>query len=277
MLLPIRVFFSCIVYNGDIMLDFLNCLNPVLLALFGGLFSFLFTSLGAAVVFLFKRINRNIMDSMISLAAGIMLAASFFSLLNPAIEICNELKQNIFLTVFLGFIVGGGFILVCNSFFKTLDFGDVHSLRKSLLLFTSITLHNIPEGLAIGVAFGNMFYGGTLVSAIILTIGIAVQNFPEGSAISLPIRREGVSRLKSFLFGFASGIVEPISAIIGAILVMKVQPILPFILSFAAGAMIFVVSYDLIPDSQTNKRKDLMAFILILGFSFMMILELILG
>lgn len=258
------------------MINIFEGFNPIILALFGGLFCFVSTTLGAMVVFLFKKVNQTVMDAMISLSAGIMLSSAFFSLLNPAIEICSELKQNIFYTILLGFMLGGCFIIVCNNFFKNHSYSGL-SLRKSLVLFTSITLHNIPEGLAVGVAFGNMFYGGTFISAIILTIGIAIQNFPEGSAISLPIRREGYSRLRAFLFGLLSGLVEPISAVIGALLVIKVQTILPFILAFAAGTMIFVVSYDLIPDSQTNKRKDLMSFILMVGFAIMMILELLLG
>lgn len=258
------------------MINLFEGLNPIVLALIGGLICFAATSFGAMVVFLFRKVNKTVMDMMISLSAGIMLASAFFSLLNPAIEICNELKQNIFFTVLLGFLLGGCFILVCNNFFKNHSYSGLN-FRKSLVLFTSITLHNIPEGLAVGVAFGNMFYGGTFISALILTIGIAIQNIPEGSAISLPIRREGYSRTRSFLFGLISGIVEPISAVIGALLVIKVQTILPFILAFAAGTMIFVISYDLIPDSQTNKRKDLMSFILMIGFSIMMLLELLLG
>lgn len=148
------------------------------------------------------------------------------------------------------------------------------------MLFTSITLHNIPEGLVVGVAFGAIAYGidnATVFAAISLTIGIAIQNFPEGSAISLPLRREGLSRFKSFMFAMLSGIVEPIAAVIGALLVMKIQIILPFILSFAAGAMIFVISMELIPESQSNNKKDLMAFLTLLGFSIMMVLEIVLG
>lgn len=252
---------------------------PTTLALFGGVFAFLFTVAGAAIVFFFRKINKNLMDSMLACSAGIMLSAAFFSLLNPAIDLAESIHQNIFLTVFLGFLVGGLFIFVCNRFMEKFP---VHrkqkfSLKRCILLITSITLHNIPEGLAIGVAFGTLRYGGSLISAITLTLGIAIQNFPEGSAISLPLRREKVSRFRSFLFGVLTGLVEPISALVGAILVLKIQFILPFVLAFAAGAMLFVTVLELIPESQTNKNKDLMAFILLFGFSFMMVLEILLG
>ena len=213
---------------------------------------------------------------MLSLSAGIMLAAAFFSLLNPAIELALMSYQNIFLTVFLGFMIGGCFIYLCNHFFSFIPYNNF-SFKRCLLLFTSITLHNIPEGLAVGVAFGTMLYGGSLISALTLTLGIAIQNFPEGSAISLPLRRDGVSRFKAFLLGSLSGLVEPVFALIGVFLVLKIQIILPFILSFAAGAMIFVTVLELIPESQQNKNKDLMAFILLCGFSIMMLLEILLG
>lgn len=260
------------------MIQTIHEMNPVLLAFFGGIFAILFTVLGAGIVFFFKRMNKNIMDSMLSISAGIMLSAAFFSLLEPAIDLADEIHQNIFLTVFLGFLFGGLFLYFCNKFVDHFPMDDSSfSFKRCLLLITSITFHNIPEGLAIGVAFGNMLYGGSLVSAITLTLGIAIQNFPEGSAISLPLRREGVSRFHSFLFGALSGLVEPISAVIGAFLVLKIQVILPFVLSFAAGAMLFVTVLELIPESQTNTKKDLMAFLLLIGFSFMMILEILLG
>ena len=154
---------------------------------------------------------------------------------------------------------------------------DTFSFKRCLLLITSITLHNIPEGLAIGVAFGTMLYGGSLISAATLTLGIAIQNFPEGSAISLPIRREGISRFKSFLFGALSGLVEPVFAVIGALLVLKMRILLPILLSFAGGAMIYVVVQELIPESQTNEKKDLMALFTIIGFIIMMIFDVALG
>ncbi len=261
---------------------FLN-LTPIWQALIAGCFTFLVTSLGAAVVFVFKSVNKNIMDSMLAISAGIMLSASFFSLLNPAVEIAEELNLKVWLVVFIGIIFGGILLYAGDKLLEFLsknkDSGSL-SLRRCAMLFTSITLHNIPEGLVVGVAFGAIAYGidnATVFAAISLTIGIAIQNFPEGSAISLPLRREGLSRFKSFMFAMLSGIVEPIAAVIGALLVMKIQIILPFILSFAAGAMIFVISMELIPESQSNKKKDLMAFLTLLGFSIMMVLEIVLG
>ncbi len=261
---------------------FLN-LTPIWQALIAGCFTFLITSLGAAVVFVFKSVNKNIMDSMLAISAGIMLSASFFSLLNPAVEIAEELNLKVWLVVFIGIIFGGILLYAGDKLLEFLsknkDSGSL-SLRRCAMLFTSITLHNIPEGLVVGVAFGAIAYGidnATVFAAISLTIGIAIQNFPEGSAISLPLRREGLSRFKSFMFAMLSGIVEPIAAVIGALLVMKIQIILPFILSFAAGAMIFVISMELIPESQSNKKKDLMAFLTLLGFSIMMVLEIVLG
>lgn len=258
-------------------------LTPIWQALLAGLFTFLVTSLGAAVVFGFKSVNKNIMDAMLALSAGIMLSASFFSLLNPAVEIAEELNLKVWLVVFIGIMLGGILLYagdkILDYFSRNKSEGTLN-LKRCAMLFTSITLHNIPEGLVVGVAFGAIAYGidnATLFSAISLTIGIAIQNFPEGSAISIPLRREGLSRFKSFLFAMLSGIVEPIAAVFGALLVMKIQILLPFILSFAAGAMIFVISMELIPESQSNNKKELMAFLTLLGFSIMMILELVLG
>ena len=176
-------------------------------------------------------------------------------------------------------MIGGCFIYLCNYAMNSLSRSDgsSYNLRRCSLLFTSITLHNFPEGLAIGVAFGSLLFGGSIISAYTLTLGIAIQNFPEGCTISLPLRREGISRMSSFLFGVLSGIVEPLGAFIGAILVLKIQTLMPFILSFAAGAMLFVTVLELIPESQTNKKKDLMALLLLLGFASMMLLEIVLG
>lgn len=265
------------------MFNYFMGLTPVVQAFIAGMFTFLVTTLGAAVVFFFKSVNKNIMNVMLSLSAGIMLSASFFSLLNPAIEIASELKLTVWLVVFIGIMIGGILLLlgdrILEHFSKNKNSNSL-SLRRCAMLFTSITLHNIPEGLVVGVAFGAIAYGidnASIFAAISLTIGIAIQNFPEGSAISIPLRREGLSRFKSFIFAMLSGLVEPISAIIGAILVMKIQILLPFILSFAAGAMIFVITMELIPESQSGQKKDLMALLTLLGFSIMMILEITLG
>lgn len=264
------------------MINYFFNMSPIYQALIAGLFTFIVTSLGAAVVFFFKSVNKTVMDSMLAVSAGIMLSASFFSLLNPAVEIADELRLKSWLIVLIGTLSGGILLYIGD---KVLDYFSKKSedrslsLKRCAMLFTSITLHNIPEGLVVGVAFGAIAYGienATIFSAISLTIGIAIQNFPEGSAISIPLRREGLSRTKSFIFAMLSGIVEPIAALIGALLVLKIQILLPFILSFAAGAMIFVISMELIPESQTNKKKDLMALLTLLGFSIMMVLEMVL-
>lgn len=255
------------------MINILNNLNPIILAFLATIFTFLITSLGASIVFIFKNIKKDIMDICLSISAGIMLSASFFSLINPSIELSNKLNISL-IFVFLGFILGGLLILLGNKIYN-----KNQNQKLSNLIF-SITLHNIPEGLAIGVAFGSILYnleGATLSSAFILALGIGIQNFPEGSAISLPLRRNGLSRKKSFLIGSLSGIVEPISGIIGCLLALQVQYILPFLLSFAAGAMIYVVIIELIPESQTNEKKDLMALFSIIGFTIMMILDVTLG
>lgn len=257
-------------------------LNYPIQALIASLFTWCITSLGAAVVFLFKKVNKNTMDAMLGLSAGVMLAATFWSLLSPALEMAENLKLISWLIVSLG-VLSGGLLLFCGD--KIFDRitkkkTNSHSIKRSLMLIFSITLHNIPEGMAIGVAFGSVFYnleGATLAAAVMLAIGIGIQNFPEGSAVSLPLRREGMSPQKAFFFGMLSGIVEPISAVVGAILVIKVQVLLPILLSFAGGAMIYVVVQELIPESQTNKKKDLMALFTILGFLLMMIFDVSLG
>lgn len=264
------------------MINWYMNLNYPIQALIASLFTWGITSLGAAIVFLFKKVNKNTMDAMLGLSAGVMLAATFWSLLSPALEMAENLKLISWLIVSLG-VLSGGLLLFCGD--KIFDRitkkkTNSHSIKRSLMLIFSITLHNIPEGMAIGVAFGSVFYnleGATLAAAVMLAIGIGIQNFPEGSAVSLPLRREGMSPQKAFFFGMLSGIVEPISAVIGAILVIKVQVLLPILLSFAGGAMIYVVVQELIPESQTNKKKDLMALFTILGFLLMMIFDVSLG
>ena len=224
------------------------------------------------------------MDAMLGFAAGVMIAASFWSLLSPGISLAEELGKNAWLISCIGFLSGGIVLYigdkVCNKFMKKFKHSNKDGLKRSFLLITSITLHNIPEGLAVGVAFGSLYYGMTeaaLLSAMVFALGIGLQNFPEGSAVSLPLRREGYSRSKAFMYGQLSGIVEPISGVIGAILVSKVQNVLPFFLCFAAGAMIYVVVEELIPESQSNKCKDFMAFFTLIGFAVMMVLDVALG
>ena len=269
------------------MINNLKDLSPILLALFATIFTYSVTLLGASLVFFFKNVKKNIMDAMLAIAAGVMIAASFFSLLNPATEMAINLKMIPWLITFIGFIAGGLLLFIGDKLFnhfnkkinKTEE-KERNSFKRCLMLIFSITLHNIPEGLAVGVAFGSIAYsleGATLTSAMLIALGIGIQNFPEGTAVSVPLRREGISRKKAFFYGQLSGLVEPISGVLGALLVLKIRTLLPFLLSFAAGAMIYVVVEELIPESQTNKKKDLMSLFTIIGFTIMMILDIALG
>lgn len=269
------------------MIEFLTNLSPILQAFLATLFTYGVTALGASLVFLFKKVNKNIMDAMLGFAAGVMIAASFWSLLSPAIDMAKNLNMIPWLITFIGFFSGGLLLYIGDKIYNYFDKKlskktnkDNTKFKRCLMLIFSITLHNIPEGLAVGVAFGSAVYGlngATLSSSALLALGIGLQNFPEGTAVSVPLRREGMSRKKAFLFGQLSGIVEPISGVLGALLVLKVRYLLPFLLSFAAGAMIYVVVQELIPESQTNKKKDLMALFTLIGFSIMMILDVALG
>lgn len=259
-------------------------LNPILQAGLATLFTWSVTLIGASLVYFFKRINKNLMDGMLGFAGGVMIAASFFSLIAPAITMAESLNLIPWLIVFIGFFLGGILLFIGDKFYDIYEKRHKKekkgSFKRCFMLITSITLHNIPEGMAVGVAFGSVIYGlngATLAAAWTLALGIGLQNFPEGTAVSMPLRREGMSRNKAFFLGQLSGIVEPIAGIIGAILVMKVRILLPFLLSFAAGAMIYVVVEELIPESQTNKKKDLMALFTLIGFSVMMILDIALG
>lgn len=248
------------------------------------MFTWGITSLGSAIVFLFKKVNHTVLDAMLGLSAGVMISASFWSLLNPAINQAEELGMISWLVVSIGFLCGGFLLIFGDIFFdKVLSKrkkSNAKGIKRSLMLIISITLHNIPEGLAIGVAFGSIatgVNGANLVSAVMLAVGIGIQNFPEGTAVSLPLRRENFSRTKSFVYGALSGIVEPISAFLGCLLVMYVKNILPFLLAFAAGAMIYVAISELIPESQKNKHKNLMSLFTIIGFVIMMMLDVALG
>lgn len=265
------------------MIEYFCNLNHITQALIATIFTWGVTALGASLVFLFKNIKKNIMDAMLGFAAGVMISASFFSLLSPAIEMAESLKMTTWIISTLGFLAGGALLFCGDKIFHKLSKNKKYnnnSFKRCLMLIFSITLHNIPEGLAIGVAFGSLSYGldgSTLPATCLLALGIGIQNFPEGTAVSVPLRREGMSRKKAFAFGQLSGVVEPISSVIGALLVTKIRLLLPFLLSFAAGAMIYVVVEELIPESQTNKNKDLMALFTLIGFSVMMILDIALG
>lgn len=264
------------------MVNWFVMLSPQIQALLATIFTWLMTLIGAGLVFFVKKINKNFMDGMLGFAGGVMISASFFSLLSPAMDMASNLNLNVALMLTLGFISGGLLLFISDNIFShyTKQIPEKKTSKRSLMLILSITLHNIPEGLAVGVLFGSVPYGldgATIISAVTLAIGIGLQNFPEGSAVSFPLRREGYSRLKAFFYGQASGLVEPISGFLGALLVLKVRMLLPFFLSFAAGAMIYVVVQELIPESQTNKQKDVMAIFTLIGFSVMMILDIALG
>lgn len=254
-------------------------LNPILQAFTATLFTWSITILGASIVLFFKKINKNLMDTMLGIAGGVMLSAAFFSLIYPSLELAEKLYMKpIWLVTLCGFMVGGLLLFIGDKFFEYFEkkHKKKSSMKRVIMLISSITLHNIPEGMVIGVAFGSVLYhidGVTILSAILLAIGIGLQNFPEGTAVSLPLRREGYSRKKAFLIGSLTGIVEPISGVLGALLVLKIRTLLPFLLAFAGGAMIYVVVEEIVPESQTNKRKDLMALFTLIGFSLMMVLD----
>lgn len=269
-------------------LDNLLDTNPILLALFATLFTWGVTALGSAMVFFFKAINQKVLNSMLGFAAGVMIAASFWSLLNPAIEMAEKNGTTSWVPAVVGFLSGGAFLLLVDKVLPHLHLGLPESKaegiktswHRSILLVLAITLHNIPEGLAVGVAFGALASNpeaGSLAGAVALAIGIGLQNFPEGAAVSIPLRREGFSRLKAFNYGQLSGIVEPIAGVIGAYLVLVITPLLPYALSFAAGAMIFVVVEELIPESQNGSDTDLSTIGAMFGFATMMLLDVALG
>lgn len=258
--------------------------DPILLALIATLFTWAFTAFGSAMVFFFKTINQKVLNLMLGFAAGVMIAASFWSLLKPAIEMSEESGGIGWVPAVVGFLAGGAFLLLVDKILPHLHMGLATdkaegiktSWQRSVLLVLAITLHNIPEGLAVGVAFGALAHNpdaGMLAGAVALALGIGLQNFPEGAAVSIPLRREGLSRWKSFNYGQLSGIVEPMAGVLGAYLVLHVTPILPYALSFAAGAMIFVVVEELIPTSQRGSDTDLSTIGAMLGFAVMMFLD----
>ena len=264
------------------MIDFLTDIPPVWLALIATLFTWGVTALGAATVLIFKTVNKKVLDLMMGFSAGVMIAASFWSLLSPAIELSETLGYIPWLWPAVGFFIGGLFVVGAGLLLdKTLKFGDEHkgkSVKRSIMLVSSITLHNIPEGLSVGVAFGAMALGVEgcdSIGALLLALGIGIQNFPEGVSVALPLRREGISRAKSFFYGQASGVVEPIAAVIGFFLATAIRAMLPFALAFSAGAMICVVCGELIPEA--NEHKNLAVVGCIVGFLVMMILDVALG
>lgn len=263
-------------------------MNIVIYGLIASLICWGSTALGAASIFFVRDFKQKILDGMLGFAAGVMIAASFFSLLIPALEYAKDYNKGIpeILIVSLGFLAGAIALLILDKvtphlhLFEDDPEGPKSNLRRSILLFLAITMHNIPEGLAVGVAFGAFNVTGdpaVLSAALALAIGIGIQNFPEGAAVSFPLYRDGMSKMQSFLLGQASGLVEPVGIVIGIILVNSIKPILPFALAFAAGAMIFVVVEELIPESQRNKNTDFVTMFTILGLVVMMVLDYTLG
>lgn len=273
---------------GCVLWDAFVGLHPVLQALVAGVFTWVLTTLGAATVFLRKAPSRRLLDVMLGFAGGVMIAASFWSLLAPAIELAEEGPLPAWFPAAVGFLAGGGFLAAMDKVLPHLHpLSPMHQQeglpaqwRRSSLLVSAITLHNIPEGLAVGVAFGAAAAGvpsASLGAAVALAFGIALQNFPEGLAVAMPLRREGVSAPKAFFAGQASALVEPVAAVIGASALLVARPLLPYALAFAAGAMIFVVVEEIVPEFQSGGHADQGTMGLIVGFVLMMILDVGLG
>jgi ZIP family zinc transporter len=265
------------------MIEVLSGLSPIVQALLATLFTWGLTALGAALVFGTKNVPRKVLDAMLGFAAGVMIAASFWSLLAPSISLSAEGPLPLWIPPLIGFLAGGFFLRLVDRVLPHLhpwmplsEAEGIHtSWRRSMLLISAITLHNIPEGLAVGVAFGAVGAGipeASLGAAIALSVGIGLQNFPEGAAVAMPLRREGISRSKSFFYGQLSAVVEPIAGVIGAAAVVLAKPILPYALAFAAGAMIFVVAEELVPEAKRGS-PDIAAMSLMVGFAVMMTLD----
>jgi ZIP family zinc transporter len=263
--------------------------HPVVQALMGTLFTWGVTALGSSAVFIFRQVDRRVLDGMLGFAAGVMIAASYWSLLAPAIAMAEEMGSlPAYLPATAGFLLGGAFLWVVDRILPHLHLGFPRteaegvktSWHRSVLLVLAITLHNIPEGLAVGVAFGALAAGypaASLAGAIALALGIGIQNFPEGTAVSVPLRREGFSRLRAFVYGQLSGTVEPLAGVVGAAAVLLMRPILPYALAFAAGAMIYVVAEELIPEAQLDRNTDVSTIGVMVGFAVMMTLDVALG
>jgi ZIP family zinc transporter len=273
----------------DKLVAYFSSIDPAFAALLATTFTWLVTAARASFVFFFKTMHRAVLDAMLGFTGGVMVAASFWSLLNPAIEMSEKMYPTMkWMPAAVGFALGAMFLFCLDKWLPHLHInfkeeekeGTKTQLHKSILLVLAITLHNIPEGLAVGVLFGAASLGidgATIPAAIALAIGIGIQNFPEGFAVAMPLRRIGMSRFKSFWYGQLSAIVEPIAGVIGALAVIYMQPILPFALAFAAGAMIYVVVEEVIPETQRDKYTDIAVLGFIGGFLVMMILDVALG
>ncbi len=270
------------------MLETIQSFHPIVQALLATMFTWGLTALGAAMVFFFKTFNQKLLDGMLGFAAGVMIAASYWSLLAPAIEMSENGSLPSWLPATGGFLFGAFFLRGVDALLPHLHMtgrmteaeGIKTTWRRTVLLVTAITLHNFPEGLAVGVAFGAVAYdlhSATIAGAAALALGIGIQNFPEGAAVSIPLRREGISRTKAFMVGQFSGMVEPIAGVLGALAVVYAQPLLPWALAFAAGAMIFVVVEEVIPEAQRAGNNDMATMGAMVGFAVMMTLDVALG
>ncbi|HXG48791.1 MAG TPA: ZIP family metal transporter [Methylomirabilota bacterium] len=261
--------------------------HPLLQALLAGTFTWAVTAVGAVLVFFTREFNRKVLDGMQGFASGVMIAASYWSLLSPAVEMAEADGTRGWIPASIGFLAGGVFLFVCDKLLPHLrqgigfrTEGISTNWNRTVLLVLAITLHNIPEGMAVGVAFGAVTEGypsATLPAAMALAFGIGLQNFPEGLAISLPLRREGVPVAKCFWYGQASALVEPAAAVLGAAAVFLARPLLPYAMSFAAGAMIYVVVDELIPDSHRSENHDFATLSTLAGFAVMMLLDVAFG
>lgn len=267
-------------------IDYFESIDPILAALYATLFTWFLTALGASFVFFFKNMNRVVLDGMLGFTGGVMIAASFWSLLAPAIEMSKGEGFVKVIPAAVGFALGALFIFGLDKLLPHLhiNFKETEGVKspwqRTTLLVLAITLHNIPEGLAVGVLFGGVAAGipeASIAGAVTLAIGIGIQNFPEGIAVSMPLRRMGMSRWKSFMYGQSSALVEPVAGVLGAVAVIFFIPILPYALAFAAGAMIFVVVEEVIPETQQDKNTDIATLGLIAGFIVMMTLDVALG
>jgi len=272
--------------NSILMTDWFVAQSPIVQALIATTCTWLATALGAGLVLFFKKIDRRILDGLLGFAAGVMIAASFWSLLAPAIEMTRAQGKTPWVPAAAGFLLGGLFLRVIDFILPHLHAGFEKAegiktnWQRTVLLVLAITLHNIPEGLAVGVAFGAIGLSGgaaTLGAAIALTIGMCLQNFPEGMAVSVPLRREGFSRSKSFFWGQFSGLMEPLAGVAGALAVLQARPLLPWAMAFAAGAMIYVVVEEVIPESQICEHTDIATIGTMVGFVLMMVLDIGLG
>ncbi|TDB67518.1 ZIP family metal transporter [Arundinibacter roseus] len=270
----------------DLITEYLQSINPVLAAFYATVFTWLLTALGASFVFLFKTMSRVVLDGMLGFTGGVMVAASYWSLLAPAIEMSEGEGFVKVMPSVVGFLLGALFLFALDKVLPHvhINFKETEGVKspwqRTTLLVLAITLHNIPEGLAVGVLFGGVAAGipeASIAGAAILAIGIGLQNFPEGIAVAMPLRRMGMSRRKSFMYGQASALVEPVAGVLGALAVAFFTPVLPYALAFAAGAMIFVVVEEVIPETQQDKNTDIATLGFIGGFVVMMTLDVALG